>query len=230
MTSPICCTRPIERWTDAPPDAVRALAARPSGLPLRRSRDPRHSPRVHARWWAILAFPCACGGKAPLVVQLPNRPQMAELPSLPERPKNTLYRDEIESAKQAGLGHFFERIDLEPRGETDQHGRLGSVEGFQMVALRPARDWLSFDFAPGDVLTHINGVSVEHYSTWFTQFEGLSKADQIRVDLVRDGKPTPVLVRIAARAPATERRQGAARGNAGTPGTEKTRASSAVKN
>lgn len=120
-------------------------------------------------------------------------------PTLPQRPKNTLYRDEIENAKRAGLGHFFERIELEPRGDTDQNGRMIAFTGFQIVALRPARDWLAFDFAPGDVLTHINGVSVEHYSTWYNQFELLPKAEQIRVDLIRDGQPKTVVVRIAER-------------------------------
>jgi S1-C subfamily serine protease len=74
-----------------------------------------------------------------------------------------------------------------------------SFEGFQIVALRPANDWLTFDFAPGDVLTHINGVSVEHYSTWYNQFEALPKAEQIRVDLLRDGKPKTIIVRIVDR-------------------------------
>jgi len=74
-----------------------------------------------------------------------------------------------------------------------------SFEGFQIVALRPANAWLSFDFAPGDILTHINGVSVEHYATWYNQFEALPKAEQIRVDLIRDGKPKTITVRIVDR-------------------------------
>jgi type II secretory pathway component PulC len=121
------------------------------------------------------------------------------VPQLPARPKNTLYRDEVDKAKAAGLGHFFERIELEPLGDTDENGRMISFEGFQIVALRPARDWLNFDFAPGDLLTHLNGVSVEHYSTWFNQFEALSKSEQIRVDLVRDGKPKTIIIRIIDR-------------------------------
>ena len=103
-------------------------------------------------------------------------------------------------AKGEGLGRFFERIELEPRGELDDNGRMVSFEGFQIVALRPASAWLGFDFAPGDLLTHINGISVEHYSTWYNQFEALPKAERIRVDLVRDGSPKTVVVRIVDRA------------------------------
>jgi S1-C subfamily serine protease len=167
---------------------------------------------VSSRWLVICSVVCACGGKTAPVVTPPSRASVAQSqPRLPARPKNTLYRDEIEHAKRAGLGHFFERVELEPRGETDQNGRMISFEGFQIVALRPAHDWLSFDFAPGDVLTHINGVSVEHYSTWYTQFESLPKAEQIRVDLVRDGKPTTIVVHIVERNGADGRVQPSAR-------------------
>jgi hypothetical protein len=152
---------------------------------------------------------CACGGGASHVQGPPIHPKpvASVQPKLPQRPKNTLYRDEIENARRAGLGHFFERIELEPRGDTDQNGRMISFTGFQIVALRPARDWMSFDFAPGDVLTHINGVSVEHYSTWYSQFEMLPKAEQIRVDLIRDGQPKTVTVRIVERNAAGARPQ-----------------------
>jgi hypothetical protein len=119
-----------------------------------------------------------------------------QAPKAPDRPSNTLYRDEVKNAKRAGLGHIFELIELEPKGDLDSSGRMNTFQGFQIVTLRPAGDWLSFDFAPGDILTHINGVSVEHYSTWFEQFEALSNADQIRVDLIRDGKPKTIVVRI----------------------------------
>jgi type II secretory pathway component PulC len=142
----------------------------------------------------------SCGGSISPVAPASIRPtSVAQKPSLPTRPKNTLYRDEVERAKSAGLGHFFEHIELEPRGEIDDNGRMVSFEGFQIVALRPANAWLSFDFAPGDLLTHVNGISVEHYSTWYSQFEALPKAEQIRVDLIRDGKPKTIIVRIVDR-------------------------------
>jgi len=143
----------------------------------------------------------SCAGSSQPAARAPaaNPKAVVPAPAAPARPNNTLYRDEIESAKRAGLGHFFELIDLEPKGDLDDQGRMNSFQGFQISSLRPANDWLSFDFAPGDILTHINGVSVEHYSTWFEQFEALSNADQIRVDIIRDGKPKTVIVRIVGR-------------------------------
>lgn len=159
---------------------------------------------VRITWLWVACMALACGGshsKAPTHAGAAANANLS-VPKLPERPKNTLYRDEIEAAKREGLGHFFQRLEIEPVGETDADGRLTSFQGFQIVALRPATDWLAFDFAPGDVLTHINGVSVEHYSTWVDQFEALPKAEQIRVDLLRAGEQKTIVVRIAERSPA----------------------------
>jgi type II secretory pathway component PulC len=158
---------------------------------------------VRFQWLCIALVLCGCGGSTlPVAPSSRLSTPLAKKPSLPTRPKNTLYRDEVERAKSAGLGHFFEQVELEPRGEIDDNGRMVSFEGFQIVALRPASAWLNFDFAPGDLLTHVNGVSVEHYSTWYNQFESLPKAEQIRVDLIRDGKPKIIIVRIVDRAAA----------------------------
>jgi hypothetical protein len=154
---------------------------------------------VQTRWLPILACFIACGGGSRPSVTAVATQRKVEAPPKPTRPPNTLYRDEVDTAKRMGLGHLFQLIDLEPKGELDGRGRMTDFKGFQIVALRPANEWLAFDFAPGDLLTHVNGVSVEHYSTWFEQFEALPNATQIQVDLVRDGKPKTVVVKIAAR-------------------------------
>jgi len=155
---------------------------------------------VHTRWLPFLACFVACGGGSrPAATAVATQRKVEAQPPKPTRPQNTLYRDEVETAKRAGLGRVFQLIDLEPKGDLDNRGRMTDFKGFQIVALRPANEWLAFDFAPGDMLTHLNGVSVEHYSTWFEQFEALSTATQIQVDLVRDGKPKTVVVKIVTR-------------------------------
>jgi S1-C subfamily serine protease len=156
---------------------------------------------MQSQWLFLTGWLVACGGSSPIIAAAPAPKQKIapQMPVTPQRPNNTLYRDEVQSAKRAGLGHFFALVDLEPKGELDNQGRMDTFQGFQIVALRPAREWLAFDFAPGDILTHINGVSVEHYSTWFEQFELLPKAAQVRVDLIRDGKPNTIVVRIVDR-------------------------------
>src|SRR5512142_1401058 len=108
---------------------------------LRSSRGSRHIAGV-TRWLVVGLALYACGGSTPPAASPRVKPaaHAQQVPQLPVRPKNTLYRDEVEKAKSAGLGHFFERIELEPRGDTDENGRMISFEGFQIVALRPAGD------------------------------------------------------------------------------------------
>jgi hypothetical protein len=159
---------------------------------------------VPHRWLVLSVGLAACGGSPPPAAKTPPpRRIAAESTLVPSRPRNTLYRDEILLAKRVGLGHVFELMDLEPVGDLDSRGRLADFKGFQIRALRPAREWLAFDFAPGDILTHFNGVSVEHYATWYEQFEALGKADQIRVDLIQDESKKTVIVKIVDRASRT---------------------------
>jgi S1-C subfamily serine protease len=165
----------------------------------------RHSRGVKLPWPFLGLLLVCCAGSAQHVVGTPvakPQPAVGALAPAP-RPNNTLYRDEVVDAIHAGLGHFFQMAELEPSGDLDPSGKMISFHGYQIVVLRPASSWLPFDFAPGDIVTHINGVTVEHYSNWYDQFEALSKADQIRVDLMRDGQSKAVIVKIIERSKAT---------------------------
>ena len=189
---------------------------------LRQIKKWRHIRGVQFRWPFLCVWLVSCGGSTqPVVAPRAAKPKATAVAQAPApRPNNTLYRDEVEQASRLGLGHLFEWVELEPKGDMDSQGRMSSFHGFQIVALRPASKWLSFDFYPGDILTHINGVSVEHYSTWIEQFEALPKADQIRVDLIRDGQPKAVIVKIADRnntQASTPKQVSAAPQNSGVP-------------
>jgi type II secretory pathway component PulC len=83
---------------------------------------------------------------------------------------------------------------------TKDDANVTQFNGYLIVALRPALDWLPFDFAPGDVVTHINGVSLgQHYNAILPLFESLAQANQIDVTLRRDGEERVIRVRIEAR-------------------------------
>lgn len=132
-----------------------------------------------------------------------------ELPKLPpsvirgtlvaeSRPPSTIYRDELERAVQRGLGHFLQQVDLRAATRTDDIGRRAFV-GFEILALRPATDWFAFDFVPGDVITQIDGVSVEHYDTVIPMFEGLLSKNKFDVVLLRSGQRQVVSITIVER-------------------------------
>jgi S1-C subfamily serine protease len=114
------------------------------------------------------------------------------------RTKNVLYRDEVELAVKAGLGMFLQSIDLRARLRKDDVGR-DVFTGFEITGMRPAEAWFSFDLAPGDVVTHVNGAFVEHYNDWIPIFESLPERDKIEIKLLRNGEPATVTVRIEAR-------------------------------
>ena len=124
------------------------------------------------------------------------------------RPKNVLFRDEVDEAVQAGLAYFLQKVDLQALCDfSDGERRPCSVNdpgtkrfvGFQIVAMRPAMAWLPFDFAPGDVVTHINGTSVEHYDAVIPLFEGLTQVDLLEVSVLRGTETVTVQVRIEPR-------------------------------
>lgn len=116
---------------------------------LRQIEKWRHSRGVQSRWLFLGAWLVSCGGSAQPFVAPPAKPMpTAVVPAPAPRPPNTLYRDEVEQASRLGLGHLFEWVELEPSGDMDSQGRMSSFHGFQIVALRPASKWLSFDLRP----------------------------------------------------------------------------------
>jgi len=166
-----------------------------------RANLPAPGPPDHiaaVRWTVLLVAGLAfgCGGAKAPPSQAPTTHQKAAAPA---RPANTLYRDEVQAALRRGLGHFLQLVDLEPRVETDASG-VQHFLGFEVRALRPAKDWLSFDVAPGDLVTKVNGQSMERYETALSVFESLKDEQVVRVDLVRNGQPKSIEVRIVERA------------------------------
>lgn len=153
------------------------------------------------RWYPLLVF-CVLVGCGAEPLALPQRPTLripGTLPA-PTRPASTLYRDEVVRAVQDGLGHFLQLVALRPVIQQDDVGRRVFV-GFEVVSLRPAMQWLPFDFAPGDILTRLDGVSVEHYDSVIPVFEGLVNKDRFEVSLIRSGQPKTVIVSIVDRQP-----------------------------
>ncbi|HMA92115.1 MAG TPA: hypothetical protein VKP30_05480, partial [Polyangiaceae bacterium] len=80
------------------------------------------------------------------------------------RPHGTVFRDELTQAVALGLGHFLQHIEVRAVTRVNDLGQHEFV-GFQILSLRPAEEWLKFDFAPGDVVTRVEGVSIEHYDS-----------------------------------------------------------------
>ncbi len=96
------------------------------------------------------------------------------------------------------MGHFLQYLEVEPVTAPLDAGRVKFV-GYRIVALRPASAWLRFSVGPGDVITHVNGASVEHYDYLLPVFEALPTAPELKVELLRDGEPRILTVALVER-------------------------------
>lgn len=151
------------------------------------------------RFIGTLIVGCSVACSASTLV-LPKEPAFRVVGSLPrdDRPVGTLYRDEVGAAVQAGLGYFLRHLEVRAvTRENDLGQRV--FAGFEIVSLKHAEKWLKFDFAPGDVITRIDGVSVEHYDAVLPVFEGLVAKDRFEIQLVRGGQEKTVVVSIRDR-------------------------------
>jgi len=157
----------------------------------------RHSAPVRCHLVLAVFMTLGCGSEA---LTLPKRPALRVLGTLPvpPRPTGTVYRDEVVGAVQTGLGYFLQRVDLRAVTQPDDSGRRTFV-GFEVLAMRPAREWLAFDFVPGDIVTSFEGVSVEHYDSVIPLFEALVSKARFEISLIRGGQPKTVVVTIAER-------------------------------
>jgi type II secretion system protein C len=147
---------------------------------------------------------CACGGasaasrQAPAAVaQAPAAPPSASAAPPPASPApatgdHTLTRSAVHGAVSQGLGVFLQRIELD-----DQPVRVeGKFHGFRIAALRDAKFWSGVDLKPGDVVTGVNGFSIERPEQAQTAFDSLEVANELRVTYERDGKAREIVYPI----------------------------------
>lgn len=104
--------------------------------------------------------------------------------------KGVLRRADVRQFVDQGLGSFLQRVQLEPKLEQ------GRFAGFRVLALQPPTFWEGVDLVPGDVVTHVNGQSIEGPEAAFKVFESMVKAKELRVLLRRKGKQRELLFPI----------------------------------
>jgi hypothetical protein len=178
------------------PKVARDEGPRSPKLAGRRRAD--HSRPVRPLFLLGLAFVLlGCGSSSPPPSKVAPSPT-PRADSRPARPANTLYRDEVNEGVKLGMGRFLALVDVQTVKRADDTGREW-FEGYQIVTLRPAQAWLSFDIVPGDMITKVNGASVEHYDYLIPMFEALVTANDLRVEMVRNGQPRTLVIPIVER-------------------------------
>ncbi len=148
--------------------------------------------RVPARFSALVcvsslaATVIACGGEAPKAAT--PAPSASAPPSTQDVvvPATSIRRSALRHALEAGPGAFLQRVELDDRPAMLN----GKFHGFRITALKgdPAA-WQGVDLKPGDVVTLVNGKTIERPQDAFDVFHGLEVAKELRVDYERDGQP-----------------------------------------
>ncbi len=118
------------------------------------------------------------------------------MPSAAERtaaPPGALFRQDVNAAVEEGLGYFLQRVSVDPEVVD------GKFRGFRIVELRPIEWWQGVDLRPGDIVTQVNGMSIERDIDAYQAFQSLRSAPALRVTLVRAGAPRELVFSIVDR-------------------------------
>jgi type II secretory pathway component PulC len=129
-----------------------------------------------------------CGGGSPPPAMAPKA-TAAAAPGHVDKvatalPANAIARSAVQAVLSAGPGAFLQSVAI------DDHPVFlgGKFHGFRIAALQ-GDSWKGVDLRPGDVVTRINGFSIEHPEEAAEAFYSLRVASELRVEYERDGEP-----------------------------------------
>jgi type II secretory pathway component PulC len=127
----------------------------------------------------------ACGGGSRAPVSAAASATPVGSAAAPQAPKvrTRFTRREIVDTLSRGLGAFLARIQVEPSLSD------GRFHGWRIIALGGSPgDWEGVDLAPGDVVTDVNGRSVERPEEALSSWQSLAVAKELRVGRERRGE------------------------------------------
>jgi type II secretory pathway component PulC len=139
----------------------------------------------------------ACGGSAPQPTKTAAEQLPAHVTTLPTTeqsptPSGTIRRSVVRQVMSDGLGAFLQRVtfDVEHPVFRDNH-----FVGFRITELN-GDGWGTVELQPGDVITAVNGFSIERPEQAEQAFLSLAVASELRVDYERDGQPRSMRLNI----------------------------------
>ncbi len=140
------------------------------------------------------SFLASCGHARPPVPAAPvsNAPTAAAAAKEAATvPSDVIRRSTIRSVLAAGPGAFLQKVSV------DDHPVFlaGKFHGFRITGLE-SESFRGVDLKPGDVVTLIEGMPIEHPEEAIAAFDALEVASELRVDYERDGVPRMLRYRI----------------------------------
>lgn len=111
----------------------------------------------------------------------------------PVPPPGALFRQDVNETVEQGLGYFLQRVSVDPELVN------GRFRGFRITDLRPVEWWQGVDLKPGDVVTQVNGMSIERDIDAYQAFQSLRAAPSLRVSFERAGAKRELVYSIVER-------------------------------
>jgi hypothetical protein len=150
-----------------------------------------HGVRVPSRLLPLVPLLLAACGSELMdePIEAPRAPVAQKAPKATP-PPGALFRTDVTKAVEDGLGYFLQRVSVDPEIVG------GKFQGFRIVELRPAEFWEGVDLKPGDVVTRVNGQSIERDIEAYNAFQSLLAAPALRVSFVRGGSPRELVFAI----------------------------------
>lgn len=108
-------------------------------------------------------------------------------------PAGTLRRSDVREALSAGLGAFLQNVTFDVDHPVFRDKRF---VGFRITELKGPR-WHGIDLKPGDVVTAVNGFSIERPEQAQQAFLSLAVASELRVDYEREGQSRSLRLAIS---------------------------------
>lgn len=160
-------------------------------------------------WLALATMTpaCATGSQAPVRADAPlieqtDRPEGAPSQAAAPPPSavcvdlirpGVVRRSAIKRVVDAGLGQWLSHVDVERQLDR------GRFRGWRVVRLYPGDPcYTQIDVRPGDVVTSVNGRSIERPDAAHAVFTGLADAPALIVKLLRGGQERTLTFEIAA--------------------------------
>jgi hypothetical protein len=126
-------------------------------------------------------------------------------------PKGTVARASVDHVLVRGPAFVLGKV------ETEEVLRQNKFVGWRLVAF-PA-DWDTTGLQPGDVVTGVNGQTLERPDDLWDLWVKLADATEIKIDFERDGKPASTVVKIQG-APDASTKTALANGTTPTPASD----------
>jgi len=184
-------------------DPGKLLASAVAGLHIPPMRYPPRASRPHlAALTAIALAGLALGGQlgcgasaTPSArdqgsAEAPETAEKAEAPLPPvAAPSGHLARGEVDAALKQGPPWLLQRVRIE------EVIRKGKFIGWRVLDMPP--EWSGADIRTGDVVTRVNGVTLERPDDLWSAWTTLAVASDLRVHYERDGETREMLMPIS---------------------------------